>query len=134
MAISIGELARRAGCSVPTVRFYESIGLIPRAARAINGRRSYGWPDVSRLTFVRRARDFGLSIEQVRRLTALEADTDADCEPAKAILEQHLQEVRRKRDELIQLEQSLGRMLDRCGSGCCKPTEPCSILTDIQIA
>src|SRR5688572_11168958 len=98
--MSIGELAKRSGCSVPTVRFYESIGLLPPAVRASNGRRSYGWPDVTRLSFVRRARDFGLTVDQVRSLMALNTGSDADCQPAKELLGKHLEAVRRKRDEL----------------------------------
>lgn len=134
MAMSIGELARRAGCSVPTVRYYEGVGLIPEAARSSNGRRSYGWPDVARLSFVRRAREFGMTIEHVKKLLALDTNSDADCAPAKDIIGRHLAEVRVKRDELSRLERSLGAMLERCERGCCGPTEPCSVLTDIQAA
>ena len=134
MAISIGELARRAGCSVPTVRYYEGVGLIPEAARSSSGRRSYGSADITRLSFVRRAREFGMTIEQVKKLLALDSNSGADCEPAQDLIGRHLAEVRVKRDELSRLERSLGAMLERCGRGCCGPTEPCSILTDIQTA
>lgn len=134
MGMAIGELARRADCSVPTVRFYESIGLLPPAVRTSNGRRSYGWPDVTRLSFVRRARQFGLTVDQVRSLLSLNTGSDADCQPAKELLSTHLEAVRKKREELASLERSLSRMLERCGVGGCKPTEPCSILTDIQAA
>jgi len=130
--MSIGEVARRAQCSVPTVRFYELIGLLPPAARASNGRRTYGWPDVTRLSFVRRARGFGLTLDQVKSLMALNTGSDADCEPAKELIKQHLEAVRKKRDEFASLERSLTRILNRCGVGCCTPTESCSILTDIQ--
>ncbi|MBN9142547.1 MAG: MerR family transcriptional regulator [Novosphingobium sp.] len=61
----ISQAASLAGCSAPTIRYYEAIGLIPNAARTDGGRRSYGWPDVKRLQFIRRARDFGMSIDQI---------------------------------------------------------------------
>lgn len=117
---------------MPTIRFYESAGLIPPATRASNGRRTYGWPDVSRLSFVRRARDFGLSVQQVKGLLTLNTGSDADCEPAKAILSTHLADIRKKRDDLERLERSLEKMLERCGPSCCAEAQLCSIFTDIE--
>lgn len=100
MPLSIGDLAKRAGCSVPTVRYYEEIGLISPAPRAANGRRIYGFPDVARLRFIRRGRDFGMSIDQVRDLLGVERIWREACEPAKSIISAHLGEVVSKRLEL----------------------------------
>ena len=57
--LSIGTLAERAGCNVPTIRYYEEVGLLPRPDRRAGGHRTYGHDDLRRLTFVRRCRDFG---------------------------------------------------------------------------
>jgi DNA-binding transcriptional MerR regulator len=66
----IGELAELTGMSVPTIRYYEQIGLLPRAPRQAGGQRVYSRDDVERLTFIRRCREFDFSIEQVRALVA----------------------------------------------------------------
>ena len=70
----IGTLADRTGTNVPTIRYYESIGLLPQAARQEGRQRVYGERDVERLTFIRRCREFGFSVEQVRSLEALGRD------------------------------------------------------------
>jgi DNA-binding transcriptional MerR regulator len=130
--MTIGEVSKRAGCSPPTIRYYESIGLLPRAARTSKGRRSYGWPDVFRLTFIRRARDFGLGIEQVRELLAVQADPKSACRPAAELIEGHLRAIRHKRAELRLIEQSLQSMLQRCAGGCGVTADvPCTIFDDI---
>jgi DNA-binding transcriptional MerR regulator len=69
-SISIGLVARQAGCSVPTIR-YEEIGLLPAVPRTEGGRRVYGSATVRRLSFIRRCRDFGFSIVEVRELVGL---------------------------------------------------------------
>jgi DNA-binding transcriptional MerR regulator len=68
--LKIGELAELTGMSVPTIRYYEQIGLLPRAPRQAGGQRVYSRDDVERLTFIRRCREFDFSIEQVRALVA----------------------------------------------------------------
>ena len=70
MSLSIGQAADRSGCTPPTIRYYESIGLLPPTPRSDAGRRAYGPQEVARLVFIRRARDFGLGIPQVRDLLA----------------------------------------------------------------
>ena len=75
----IGTLADRTGTNVPTIRYYESIGLLPQAARQEGRQRVYGERDVERLTFIRRCREFGFSVEQVRSLEALGRDRSRSC-------------------------------------------------------
>jgi DNA-binding transcriptional MerR regulator len=132
MGMTIGETARRSGCSVPTIRYYEQIGLLAPALRTSNGRRSYGHPDVSRLRFIRRARDFGMSIKQVRELLGAEASLGGACEPAKAIVQMRLAEVAQKREELEKLHASLAAMLGRCESECVPAADCCTILEDLE--
>lgn len=132
MGLAIGEVARRTGCSVPTIRYYEQVGLISCVSRTENGRRVYGWPDVSRLTFIRRARDFGMPIEQVRELLAASDLPTNACAPAKSIVAERLAEVREKRAELAKLETSLQAMFARCVSECDEQTACCTIFEDIS--
>ncbi|MBU6267540.1 MAG: MerR family DNA-binding protein [Sphingomonadales bacterium] len=118
MGMTIGEAARKSGCSVPTIRYYESIGLVAPAARSANGRRSLGWPDVTRLRFIRRSREFGMTLEQVRELLEASADSADGCAAMRGLVQQRLDEVARRRAELAALEASLQAMADRCDAGC----------------
>ena len=68
MEIAIGELSRRTDCNIETIRYYERIGLLPRAERQGGRFRRYGADDVGRLRFVRRARQLGFSLDEVRTL------------------------------------------------------------------
>lgn len=132
MAMTISEVARRAGCSAPTIRFYEGIGLVAPAARTSGGRRSYGWPDISRLQFIRRARDFGMSIDQVRTLLALSRGDEGACQSARALIQDRLLDVRARRRELAALEASLKAMAGRCDESCgADGSQPCTIFDDM---
>ncbi|MBO0865344.1 MAG: MerR family transcriptional regulator, partial [Mycobacterium sp.] len=75
MGIKIGELARATGTTAPTIRYYEEIGLLPPAPRS-GGQRQYGDADVRRLTFIRRCRESGFPVEQVRVLASLTHDCE----------------------------------------------------------
>lgn len=117
-ALTIGELAKAASVSTPTVRYYEEIGLLPPADRSASGQRIYSDTDVDRLTFIRRCRDFGFPIEQVRLLSGLSISTDRDCSEVRDIAKAHLHEVRAKLDELRALERSLGDFVEQCDTIC----------------
>ncbi len=116
--LKIGGLARHAGTNVPTIRYYEEIGLLPRAYRRSGGQRAYGNEDVVRLTFIRRCRDFGLSIEQVRSLLSLAQDQERSCFEARDIARDHLAVVRSRLRELKALERDLARFAAECDSLC----------------
>lgn len=135
MVMSISEAARHAGCSAPTIRFYESIALIPPATRSEGGRRGYGWPEVKRLQFIRRARDFGMSIDQIRELLVTPLNDDGDCSRAREIVRQRIDEVRERRAELARLASSLHAMAERCDASCGQSAAmPCTIFDDIADA
>lgn len=116
--LKISVLARRTGTNAPTIRYYEDIGLLPRAYRRSGGQRIYGEEDVTRLTFIRRCRDFGLSIEQVRSLLALSQDQQRSCFDARDLARDHLAVVRSKLRELKTLERSLTAFVADCDSLC----------------
>lgn len=95
MTLSIGELGRRAGAKVETIRYYERIGLLPAPARTEGNYRAYGEAELNRLSFIRRARDLGFSIEQVRDLLALSDRRDQSCATVGELTRAHLAEVER---------------------------------------
>jgi DNA-binding transcriptional MerR regulator len=130
--ISIGVLAQKTGCTVPTIRYYEEIGLLPAGPRTEAGRRLYGAPAVRRLTFIRRCRDFGFSIEQVRELVGLVDEPQRPCVEVRDIASGHLAEVRKKLAELQALEASLSAFVVSCDTACAGgPSVDCTILEDL---
>jgi DNA-binding transcriptional MerR regulator len=133
--LSIGFVARQTGCSVPTIRYYEEIGLLPPAGRTEAGQRQFDDRTVRRLAFIRRCRDFGFSIEQVRELVGLVDEPDRPCTEVRDIAATHLVEVRRKLDELKALEASLNAFVCGCESACVGgPAVDCTILEDLAVS
>lgn len=115
--VTIGTLARKTGAKVETIRFYEKIGLLPPPGRTEGNYRSYEPAHLNRLSFIRRARDLGFSLEQIRALLALSDDGTRPCEAVDEIARRHLIEVDRKIADLSALRQELDRMLAQCGCG-----------------
>ena len=132
--LSIGLVARRTGASVPTIRYYEEIGLLPPASRTEAGQRSYDEATVRRLVFIRRCRDFGFSIDQVRELAGLVDQPDRPCAEVRDIAAAHLAEVRRKLDELKALEAGLSAFVCNCDKACAGgPAVDCTILEELAL-
>lgn len=128
----IGELAHRTRTSAPTIRYYEQIGLLPRPDRQDGNQRRYADEDIGRLTFIRRCREFGFSIDQVRTLTALVADPSRSCMEARELAQSHLLDVRAKLRELRALEKSIAAFVDQCDAECAGgPGPECVILDDL---
>lgn len=116
--LKIGVLAARTGTTAPTIRYYEAIGLLPPAGRHGGGQRRYGPDDVRRLGFIRRCREFGFPIEQVRDLAALVEDESRCCTQARDIAQAHLASVRAKLAELRALEREIAAFVERCDTAC----------------
>src|SRR5437870_5408004 len=130
--ISIGVHAQQTGCTVPTIRYYEEIGLLPPGPRTDAGRRLYREPAVKRLTFIRRCRDFGFSIDQVRELVGLVDEPERPCLEVRDIASVHLAEVRKRLAELQALESSLSAFVVSCDTACAGgPSLDCTILEDM---
>lgn len=117
MNLKIGDLARATDTAVETIRFYEKIGLLPKPARTSGNYRAYAAEHLRRLSFVRRARDLGFSLDQVRELLSLADDRDRSCASVDAIARQHLGEVDRKIEDLVALRRELGSLVSQCGRG-----------------
>lgn len=113
----IGEVARLTGVKVPTVRYYEQIGLMPPPPRSASKRRCYEADDVGRLTFIRHARELGFEIEAVRRLLALQDRPERPCAEIDALTREHIAAIEQKIARLVALRTELDRMLASCTGG-----------------
>ncbi|MCL6706415.1 helix-turn-helix domain-containing protein [Pseudomonas sp. R2.Fl] len=112
---SIGDLSRRTGVKVPTIRYYEQMGLIAAPDRTEGNQRRYEKTELDRLTFIRHARDLGFPIEAIRELLSLSRHPEEPCERADAIAREQLEEVRDKIARLRKLESELARIASHCG-------------------
>jgi MerR family transcriptional regulator, mercuric resistance operon regulatory protein len=116
--IQIGELARQSRCNVEIIRYYERVGLLPAPPRSVGRYRLYDAPDVRRLAFVRRARELGFTLDQVRELLALSTkDGRGACTEAHNLAAEHLAEVRAKIADLRAMERILSDSVRRCAAG-----------------
>lgn len=115
--MKIGELAKSTGTKVETVRYYEKIGLLPPPARTVGNYRAYDFDHLSRLSFVRRARDIGFTLEAVRELLTLADDKNRSCEAVDGIARTHLAEINRKIADLSALRGELDRVIGSCSHG-----------------
>ena len=112
--VTIGQLAKAAGVNLETVRYYERIGLMPAPARTGSGHRAYDDKHIRKLAFIRRARELGFSIDDIRTLLALAEPERASCAEVNEIASAHLAEVRAKLNDLARLEQILATTVARC--------------------
>jgi len=112
--LTIGKLAGAAGVHLETVRYYERIGLMPKPARTASGYRSYGVEHARRLSFIRRARELGFGIEEIKALLALTEPEHTSCADVRSLTLAHLGDVRAKIADLRRLERILASTVDRC--------------------
>lgn len=107
-------LARRTGCNLETIRYYEKIDMMPEPPRTASGYRVYDETHVARLRFILRARELGFSIEEIRGLLALVDGGTQTCAEVKALTEQHLTDVRAKIADLKRIEKVLATTAAQC--------------------
>lgn len=112
-----GELAKRAGCHLETVRFYERIGLMPKPGRNPGGHRVYGEADARRLRFILRARELGFGINEVRDLLAMKDGGRMTCGEMRDISLGHLAIIRGKIDDLTRLADTMQKVVAQCRGG-----------------
>lgn len=115
--MKIGEMASATATNIETVRYYEKIGLLPPPARDAANYRSYGKEHLARLSFIRRARDLGFTLDQVRELLGLADDRAQSCAAVDAIATAHLTEIDRKLADLQALRVELSRLIGDCRQG-----------------
>lgn len=117
LGMSIGKLAKATGTAVETVRYYEKIGLLPDPPRTSGNYRSYGPEEVARLSFVRRARNLGFGIAEVRSLLDLADDRRRPCGDVDKIARNQLDQVERKITDLEALRHELSSLIKQCRQG-----------------
>ncbi len=115
--LTIGDLSKRVGCIVETIRYYERIGMMPEPPRTEGGHRSYDGDHLKRLTFIRRGRELGFTLQEVRDLLQLVDGGDHTCDEVKAFTLDHVAEIGRKIEDLRSLERVLKDMAAQCDSG-----------------
>lgn len=108
------ELAKRTGCNLETIRYYEKIGLMPEPPRTGGGYRAYDREHLKRLAFIRRSRELGFSLEEIRSLLGLVDGGDYTCAEVRDMTLRHSADVRRKIADLRRLERSLKQMAAQC--------------------
>lgn len=124
--ITIGAVARRAGVGIDTIRYYERMSLLPKPQRRLSGYRDYGPDAVERLRFIRRAKDLGFTLEEIRELLALSTDRERGVKTVKQRAEARLDEVEQRIRELQRMKRGLKQLIDACpGHGA---LEHCPIL------
>lgn len=128
--LSIGTAAERSGVKIPTIRYYEQIGLLPVPPRTAGNRRLYDQTDLRRLTFVRHARELGFEIESIRTLLKLQDDPNQSCRTADGIARARLTEVTQRITSLRALKRELDRMIETCRHGRVAECRVIEILAD----
>ena len=115
--LNIGALARATGTKVETIRWYERVGLLPAPARSAGNYRTDGEAHLGRLSFIRRARDLGFSLDQIRTLLDLAEDRERSCDAVDVIASEHLEDVDRKIADLQALRRELDSLIGQCRHG-----------------
>jgi MerR family mercuric resistance operon transcriptional regulator len=117
-AISIGDLSRRTGVNIETIRYYERINMMPKPPRTASGRRVYGQMESRTLAFIRRARQLGFTLDEIRALLALSGKHgDEACAEVRHLAAGHLEDVRAKIADLRTMERLLADAVRRCDAG-----------------
>lgn len=123
--ITIGKLAEATGTKVETIRYYEQIGILEEPARTSGNYRAYSPDHLARLSFIRRARDLGFTLDEVRALIGLADRKGQSCRDVDTIARAHLADVDRKIADLKALKRQLTKVVDSCGRGV---VDDCKIL------
>ena len=129
-ALTIGQLAREAGVNIETIRYYERVKMLAPPPRTASGRRVYEVTDLRILVFVRRARELGFSLDEIRALLRLGGPGKASCREVRVIAAHHLEDIRAKLSDLKKLERLLSKTVARCLG---KTAPDCPVLDILDI-
>lgn len=127
--MNIGQASKKSGVSAKMIRYYESIGLLPQAARTESNYRDYDLLDVNRLAFVRRARDLGFSIDRVRELLLLWSDRGRGNADVRAIANAHIAELQEQAEKLKEMVGTLRHLVRSCHG---ENRDECPIMADLS--
>ena len=127
---AIGELSKSSGVNIETIRYYERIKLLSPPSRTAGGRRTYDSSDLRALVFIRRSRQLGFSLEEVRTLLRLGGPGKATCNEVREVATRHLEDIRSKLRDLKKLEEVLDATVSRCSG---QSTPDCPVLDILDI-
>ncbi len=127
--MQIGEASVASGCHIETIRYYERVGLLPRARRTGGGYRVYTPAEVDRLRFIARGRELGFSLDEIRSLLALAEDASLSCAEVDQLAHGHLAEIRQRVRALKRMARELEKTIQGCGGG---ERAHCAILSALQ--
>lgn len=130
--MKIGELAKRTGCEVETIRYYEREGLLPQPPRSDGNYRKYGEHDAERLMFIRHCRSLGMSLEDIRILQHFQAKPELACDEINAMLDRHLHQTELQIESLLRLQKQLQTLRNACHTHL--TAKQCGILQNLQSA
>jgi Cu(I)-responsive transcriptional regulator len=116
-AIAIGDLARLTGVKIPTIRYYEDVGLLPEPPRTESNRRQYGDKAVNRLKFIRHARELGFEVDAIRELLDLAEQPQRSCAKVDALAREHLYAISSRIERLTALKTEVEQMIKACAKG-----------------
>lgn len=129
----IGQLAKQAGVSTKTIRYYESVGLLPEPARTASGYRSYEGGSLERLRFIRDAQNSGLSLAEIASVLELKEAGTSSCHHTRSLLSRHLAELDRQIERLRETRRKLTAMAeraDRLDPGTCTDPNRCQVISN----
>lgn len=129
--LTIGQLSKLTSVNIETIRYYERIGMLPPPPRTEGGRRVYGRLQTRMLAFIRRARELGFSLDEIRALLRLGGPEKATCGEVKTIATRHLEDIRAKLSDLKKLERLLSKTVARCTG---RAAPDCPVLEILDIA
>jgi MerR family mercuric resistance operon transcriptional regulator len=115
--LTIGALSVRTGVNIETIRYYERIGILPAPPRSRGGHRLYGGEHLTRLVFIRRSRELGFTLQEIRTVLGLISGRSHPCAEVRAVALQHLTQIRAKIADLQRVERTLAETIDRCTGG-----------------
>lgn len=124
-----GELARQTGVNAETIRYFERVGILSEPPRTQGGHRIYDESHVRTLGFIRRARNLGFTPDEVRTIVELGGPDRAPCGDVREIAAHHLEQVRSKIADLMEIERLLAATIDRCSG---KPEPECAVMDMIE--
>ncbi len=114
---AIGQMSRRTGVNIETIRYYERIAIMPKPDRSEGGNRQYNHPQLKRLFFIKRCRELGFSLKEIRALLEMVDRDDFSCHEVHEMTISHLGKIKAKLDNLKLLETSLRKMASQCSRG-----------------
>ncbi len=128
--MKIGELARRTGCGIETIRYYERIGVLPPPRRSVSNYRHYRESDVERLVFIRNCRSLDMTLDEIQELLKARETSGESCAGVNALLDEHIEHVAHRIGELRRLEQELHQIRSHCQHA--SRLEACGILNELD--